>query len=144
MDTPEHLYAEVLAKTGPKLILIDNDEDDQEIFVMALEKLGKPVDVRMFSGGTEALAFLRKENFIPSFIFIDMNMPLMSGKECLGEIRKISALNNATIFIYSTAANPAAFDELIKLGAKDFLVKPSEFQGLIELLSKMIFPDGLA
>jgi CheY-like chemotaxis protein len=141
MDIPEHLSTEESAK---KLILIDNDEDDQEIFVMALEKLGKPVDFRIFSGGTDALAFLRKENFIPSFIFIDMNMPKMSGKECLREIRKISALNNATIFIYSTAAYPAALDELIKLGAKDFLVKPSEFQGLIELLSNMIFSDGQA
>jgi len=126
----------------PMLVLIDNDEDDQEIFSMALKRLQKPVLLKSFYSGQEALDFIRATETIPLWIFIDMNMPLMSGKECLVEIRKIASLNHTEVYIYSTAAGPGMPDEVFKLGAKDLLVKPVEFKNLVNLLSGILFPDS--
>ena len=43
----------------PMVVLIDNDEDDQEIFIMALKKLNKPVVLKSFYNGQDALDYLR-------------------------------------------------------------------------------------
>ena len=76
---------------------------------------------------------------IPLWIFVDMNMPLMSGKECLIEIRKITSLDESDVYIYSTAASPGMPDEVFNLGAKDFLLKPVEFKKLVNLLVRNIY-----
>jgi CheY-like chemotaxis protein len=119
----------------PIVMLVDNDEDDQEIFIMALKKLDKPMILKSFYNGQDAVEYLRTCEVTPSWIFIDMNMPLMSGKECLIEIRKMDSLATSDIYIYSTAASPGMPDELFDLGAKDFLLKPVEFKQLVLLLS---------
>jgi len=119
----------------PIVMLVDNDEDDQEIFIMALKKLDKPMILKSFYNGQDAVEYLRTCEITPSWIFIDMNMPLMSGKECLIEIRKMDSLAASDIYIYSTAASPGMPDELFELGAKDFLLKPVEFKQLVLLLS---------
>jgi CheY-like chemotaxis protein len=124
----------------PVVVLIDNDEDDQEIFIMALKKLNKPMLLKSFYSGQEALEYLRTTETIPLWIFVDMNMPLMSGKECLIEIRKIRSLAGSDVYIYSTAASPGMPDEVFNLGAKDFLLKPVEFKKLVNLLSGILFP----
>ena len=64
----------------PMLVLIDNDENDQEIFSLALKRLQKPVLLKSFYSGQDALDFIRTTETLPLWIFIDMNMPLMSGK----------------------------------------------------------------
>jgi CheY-like chemotaxis protein len=124
----------------PMVVLIDNDEDDQEIFIMALKKLNKPITLKSFYSGQDALDYLRTSGSIPVWIFVDMNMPLMSGKECLIEIRKINSLAESDVYIYSTAAIPGMPDEVFNLGAKDFLLKPVEFKKLVNLLSGILFP----
>lgn len=124
----------------PMVVLIDNDEDDQEIFIMALKKLNKPMMLKSFYNGQDALDYLHTSETIPLWIFVDMNMPLMSGKECLIEIRKITSLAETDVYIYSTAASPGMPDEVFNLGAKDFLLKPVEFKKLVNLLSEILFP----
>jgi len=129
-----------MVTSSPMVVLIDNDEDDQEIFIMALKKLNKPMMLKSFYNGQDALDYLRTSETIPLWIFVDMNMPLMSGKECLIEIRKISSLAESDVYIYSTAASPGMPDEVFNLGAKDFLLKPVEFKKLVNLLSVIFFP----
>lgn len=124
----------------PMVVLIDNDEDDQEIFIMALKKLNKPMMLKSFYSCHDALDYLRTCETIPLWIFVDMNMPLMSGKECLIEIRKITSLAKTDVYIYSTAVGPGMPDEVFNLGAKDFLLKPVEFKKLVKLLSVILFP----
>ena len=117
-------------------LLIDNDEDDQEIFAMALKEISPVISCTFMSSGIMALEKLKTDlSFLPSLIFIDLNMPLMDGEECLLEIKKLSHLEKVPIYIYSTAALPRLAVRMKELGAADFIVKPSSFKKLIELLS---------
>src|SRR3990170_3272258 len=116
--------------------LIDNDEDDQEIFNMALKEMDPSISCVVVNDGISAIEKLATDvSYMPSFIFIDMNMPLMDGKQCLQEIRKIPRLAEVPLYIYSTAANPYSIAEAKELGATDFIMKPSGFRQLVELLS---------
>lgn len=119
--------------------LIDNDEEDQEIFSMALQEIDAGISCICANDGVAAIKHLiENENFIPSFIFIDMNMPMMNGKQCLQEIKKIDRLKPIPLYIYSTTADPASIAHVKEMGATDFIIKPSSYKALIESLSALI------
>ena len=125
-------------------LLIDNDEDDQEIFILALQELDAAIECKAVTSGLAAIDKLSSDpSFIPSHIFIDMNMPLMDGRECLREIKKMDHLSGVPVYMYSTAANPSTIDEVRRLGAADFIVKPASFKALTERLAH-IFPSKKA
>ncbi|RZJ72151.1 response regulator [Flavobacterium sp.] len=121
-----------------RCLFIDDDVDDQEFFCDAATTIDPEILCTFASNGVEAIAKLKDDSFTPDFIFIDMNMPKMNGKETLEEIRKMERLNEVAVFIYSTAAAPRTTEEMMALGATDFLIKPSSVQGLQDLLGKIL------
>ncbi|MEI6948074.1 response regulator [Paraflavisolibacter sp. H34] len=119
--------------------LIENDEEDQEIFSLALQEVAPGSNLVVAENGVSALALLQADRaLLPSMIFIDMNMPLMNGKECLQELKKIGYLREVPVYIYSTTADPAAIAEVKALGAEDFFEKPSSYHQFTVLLAKLI------
>lgn len=120
-------------------LLIDNDEDDQEIFAMALQEINPSITCTVATDCIQAINILTTDlGYLPSFIFIDMNMPLMNGKQCLIEVKKITRLKEVPVYMYSTAANPASIQEVKGLGAQDFIVKPASFRELTNVLSSLL------
>ncbi|MEI9908304.1 MAG: response regulator [Bacteroidota bacterium] len=122
-----------------KCFLIDNDIEDQEIFLLALKKVSPSITCEFADDGPIAIKRFTSDNlFIPDIIFIDMNMPFMNGTECLQEIRKLNHLNAVPIYIYSTFGDPELMDQAKNLGAADFILKPSSFLVLKESLEKLL------
>jgi CheY-like chemotaxis protein len=115
--------------------LIDDDEDDQEIFTLALREADASIRCVTANDGVEALTRLTGDKtFIPDYIFLDLNMPLMNGKECLREIRKHTHLRDVPVIIFSTSSEPHEIEETRRLGANEFITKPP----LISSLSRQL------
>ena len=116
--------------------LVDDDLDDQEIFISALQEINESISCVTANNGVEAMEKLGSgETFIPDFIFLDLNMPMMDGKQCLMEIKKIPAISHIPVVIYTTSSNQEDMNEMNLLGVSYFLTKPSSFSSLINLLS---------
>lgn len=123
--------------------LIDNDEDDREIFCMALQEAAPDFECITASSGIEAIeSFSRDESFIPHCIFIDMNMPMMDGIECLQELKRLQHLQQVPVFMYSTSSDPKSVQRVNDLGAADFLVKPISYSGLVDMLTLLLQPHS--
>lgn len=121
------------------IFLIDDDSDDQEIFHHALEKANGETTCVFADDGIQALEKLKTDlEFKPDFIFIDMNMPRMNGQQCLAEIKKIERLQHVPVYMYSTSVNPESLEENKRLGAEDFIVKPSNIHELVEILRNIL------
>jgi CheY-like chemotaxis protein len=121
-----------------KCFLIDDDIDDQEIFMMALEDIDMDISCVTANNGVEALKKLNSDpSFIPDYIFLDINMPKMNGIECLSEIKKLRHLSGVTIMMFSTSSDPEIISASRKLGAVDFLVKPPGLKPLVQTLAKI-------
>lgn len=119
--------------------LIDNDTEDQEIFAMALQAVDEFISCIVADNGVLAIQKLQANPaYIPSLIFIDLNMPLMDGKKCLQEIKKMERLSQVPVYLYSTSADPHSIAEVKAMGAKDFIMKPAGYQQLIDLLSNIL------
>ena len=122
--------------------LIDDDDDDQEIFSMALNTIDENIKFVTASDGIEALDKLHIDKaFTPHFIFLDLNMVRMNGRECLREIKKIPRLNNIPVIIYSTSSEQKDITETILLGAADYIVKPPSISILTKRLEQVLRKD---
>lgn len=120
-------------------LLIDDDHDDSEMFQLAIERTQIPIDCIVANSAIQALKLLKDdEELIPDFIFVDLNMPLMNGRECIVELKQIGKLRNSTIIVYSTSSNKQEMKEMLELGASHFITKPSDIalleQALIDCL----------
>ena len=127
-----------IGKNLTHCFLIDDDEDDYEIFKMALNDIDPAIILHYAYNGFDALKKLNGEHhLVPDLIFIDWNMPKMNGRQCLEEIKKNERLRNIPVYIYSTSSDPKAIEETRKLGASDFIVKPSSISNLVNILARI-------
>jgi CheY-like chemotaxis protein len=119
--------------------LIDDDEDDQELFTLALKKVDPALTCVVADDCGEALQKLRQEEtFMPRYIFLDLNMPRMHGKQCLMELKKIARIEHIPIIIFTTSSEPKDILETKALGATDFLTKPPLISTLTNRLAKLL------
>jgi CheY-like chemotaxis protein len=84
-------------------MIVDDDHDDRFFFRNAVKAINGAYECREAQHGVEALEQLKIINPLPDFIFLDLNMPFMGGRECLCELKKDNALKHIPIVIYSTS-----------------------------------------
>jgi CheY-like chemotaxis protein len=124
--------------TNKTCLLIDDDEDDKEIFCLAMAEADPSMRCSIASNGPEALGILLDRSFTPDFIFLDLNMPLMNGKECLREIRRHEHLRHIPVVIFSTSSMQKDIQETKELGASSFITKPPLVSTLAQKLSEFL------
>jgi len=118
---------------------IDDDEDDRDFFCTAMIEIDDSIECLFAKNGVDAIDQLTKNtSIVPDHIFIDMNMPLMDGKQCLQTIKSIERLKDVPVYIYSTSGSPNLIDEVLASGAKDFLIKPSNMAELVAMLRQIV------
>lgn len=118
--------------------VIDDDQDDQEIFTLAAEKVDPAIQCTFAQDGVYAVdRFMRDPAFNPGSIFLDVNMPRMNGIECLEKLRALDRLKHVPIIMCSTSADPKIVAKVRELGANDFIVKPSSISEFSTLLAEV-------
>jgi CheY-like chemotaxis protein len=120
------------------LLLIDDDEDDQEIFLSAVRDISDVVRFTTFFSGIEALENLSQSAIRPDVIFLDLNMPVMNGQQFLVAIKKDPNLKDIPVIIFSTSSQPSAIQTVKELGAADFITKPGLFNELVNILRPLL------
>lgn len=75
------------------------------------------------------MSFLRN-NSLPDYIFIDLNMLCMSGHDCLVELKKNPTLSYIPVVIFFTSIDLIDKPETARLGTIDFITKPSKTSDL--------------
>lgn len=116
------------------VMIVDDDKDDRFFFRSAIRKNNPTFECLEAENGNDALRQLRNAKKLPDFIFLDLNMPKMDGKECLIELKKDKTLKNIPVIIYSTSQYKINTDLTKELGADYFLTKLSDIYSLPEEL----------
>ncbi|WP_297332565.1 response regulator [Flavobacterium sp.] len=121
------------------ILLADDDEDDRLFFKEAFDEVKVKHDITPFVNGVKLMDYLNNhDNPLPDMIFLDLNMPLKSGMECLREIRKDQRLKNLSVAIYSTSSSDQDIEETFVAGANVYIKKPNDFGDLKKVLSHVV------
>lgn len=124
---------------GKVVFIVDDDSDDREFFCEALHEIDANITCVCAGNGNEAIEMLNQPHTVlPDYIFMDLNMPRLSGKQCLALIKKMERYSNVPVIIFSTTRQFHEAEETKKLGATLFLTKPSSYTELKKNLSLIL------
>jgi CheY-like chemotaxis protein len=121
-----------------KILLIDDDAEDQEIFKTALSEVSEMLECITIADARQALHKLRQSELKAELIFLDLNMPIMTGLEFLAEIKRNKETQGIPVIMFSTTSNPATVKLTKEMGAADFITKPDRFDKLVIMLKSII------
>jgi CheY-like chemotaxis protein len=121
------------------ILLVDDDADDRMLFIESAREVDTNINCVATASGEEALSYLKNtEHSIPDFIFLDIRMPGLSGRQCLEEIKRDHRLKSAPVIVYTTSRNVRDSVELKMLGAAHFISKPTSPDDVYYLLSVVL------
>ena len=120
------------------ILLVDDDEDDQTLFVDALNQIDNSFRCDVANSGQEAMLSLRTKAPTPDIIFLDLNMPKMNGYECLAEIKSEAKFKHIPVVIYSTVTMQSENERTQLMEAEHFFTKPNDFSVLVKELSSIL------
>jgi CheY-like chemotaxis protein len=119
-------------------LLIEDDADDQQIFISALSEAFPRAKCWIAENCRQALDRMHKRLApIPDYIFMDWNLPAVNGMECILKIRD-SGINNASLFIISGSFPPASPEELLQMGIRSVVSKQNSIPDLVAELHHVI------
>jgi CheY-like chemotaxis protein len=114
-----------------RVFLIDDDEDDKLFFGIGLNEYDPTIEFLYDKDSEAALRRLfEKMQPLPDIVFLDWNMPKLSGRQILGAIRANGRYNNVPVIIFTTSSSSQDKDEAELLGASYFLSKPASLYEL--------------
>ena len=118
-----------------KFLLADDDADDTSLFCEALAEISSTIECQTAENGLELFELLSKpDRGKPDIIFLDINMPLMNGWDCLKKLKEDADLSNIPIIMYSTSSAKRDIEMAYSLGALFYLKKPENFRELSKIL----------
>ena len=123
-----------------RILLVDDDADDQIYFKDALEEVKGLVICEVANNGNEALRQIEIPP-PPDLIFLDLNMPIMNGYECLEVLKNESRFKHIPVVIFTTSKNTKDIERSKKMGASLYFTKPSDFKTLCSKLGQIIQLD---
>lgn len=125
---------------GRYVLLAEDDIDDQEFLVEALKELDPELQVHITDSGEKAIAYLQAvaPADLPSLIILDYNLPKINGQQILSFLKKEERYKEVTKLVWSTSNAPHYVQCCLDEGAKAYLVKPTDLNGIKKVAATML------
>ena len=128
--------------TKPVILYAEDDQDDFEGLKDALQQLSDTHTLVQAKNGTEVMAYLEKESeAMPGLIVLDLNMPVMDGKETLLWLKNSDRYNQIPTMVFTTSSR----DEDLRLCKSydcTFFRKPTLYRDLLHIVQIMLQMSG--
>ena len=127
------------ALTPIDILLVEDNPQDVEITMRALEKKQVKNRVIVARDGQEALDILLPSNgsngTLPGLILLDLNLPKVSGREVLERIKQEPNLKRIPVVVLTTSTRDEDVTRAYDLGVNTFITKPVRFENFIEVVA---------
>ena len=112
--------------------------DDSKTIRMIVKKAFKQYNCDLFEAenGVEGLAVAAKEK--PGLIILDITMPVMNGIEMLEKLKSEPELKDIPVIMLTAESGKDNVMQIVKMGVKDYMVKPFKGEDLIGRVEKII------
>jgi chemotaxis family two-component system response regulator Rcp1 len=125
-----------------EVLLVEDSLGDVRLTREAFKTAKVLVNMHVASDGTEAMAFLRREQGHadaprPDLILLDLNLPKKDGREVLEEIKQSPTLKSIPVVILTTSASDADILKSHMLHANCYITKPVDLKGFLNVVKSI-------
>lgn len=110
-----------------RILLVDDNPNDVELALTALQENTDRCDVLVAGSGAEALALLGNPGPLPDLILLDLNMPQMDGLAVLDAVRGGCRTRSVPVVILTTSNEVRDIRASYAHGASAYVIKPLDF-----------------
>src|SRR5215204_4121612 len=121
------------------VILADDDIDDIDIFKEAIASINGNIKLEVVKNGKELMSLLN--HMLPDLLFLDLEMPLKNGLECLVEIRGDEKLKDIPTIVFSSTTRQSNIQTAYEMGGHLFLVKSPVYNELTTAIKAVVSLD---
>ncbi len=128
----------------PAILLAEDNPNDVELTIEALERHRLANRVTVAHDGVEAMEYLRREGAFsnrepgdPAVVLLDIKMPRKDGLEVLREIRGDPALRRQPVVILTSSREEQDLITSYDLGINAYVVKPVDFSSFIDAVKEL-------
>ena len=119
------------------ILVTDDDPEDRDLIQETIREIDPSIECVTARTGEECIDLLNDLSFLPDLIFLDVNMPMMNGLDCLVILKQMDRLKHVPVVMLSTTLRYEDIEEFKKLGA-DHVKKPNTYQKLYDTLQRYI------
>ncbi len=121
------------------VLCVDDDPDDRELIRNAIFKVDPSYTVAHATNGKEALTYLVRamDTELPCLVILDINMPVMDGKQAVVEIKKHRKLDQVPIVVFSTSSHPSDLNFCQQYGV-ELVTKPADFKQITSEAERLL------
>ena len=127
-------------KKKEAILLVDDDPDDLFFLTEALQDIDdEHTYVEAYDGeaALEILKGMNKKGERPALIILDINMPILSGRELLTILKSHPVYNTIPVVVFTTSSNPFDRQHCQQYNV-DLITKPLSHKGLHGLAKHML------
>ncbi len=132
----------ILEEYSPKILVVEDNDLNLDLIQKIIRKLIPKADIQTAADGLVALQKLNE--FFPSLIFMDIQMPNMDGLTASQEIRKQPKFSGIPIVALTAGALYEERQKCFEVGMDYFLTKPIDIPGLHTVLLRYLNPNSTA
>jgi serine/threonine protein kinase len=135
------------AEPGLSVLIVDDDMDIARLVALYVKQAAPGAEISIASDAGQALEQFRKKR--PRLVFLDLNMPRMSGFELFTYLRGVHLVDASTVVAMSAGGSPTDVGLMLELGAQDFIPKGPELRGRVTRIVSVLAsgkekPSGVA
>jgi CheY-like chemotaxis protein len=132
--------------SGPcHFLAVENDPNEAFFLGRAFEKIAELASVHVCRNVAETREYLegagnysdRAAYPLPDAILSDLNMPLENGLDLLAWLKEQPGLSKIPVIIFSGASSHAEIEKVKRMGASEYIEKPSDYHSLVETIERI-------
>jgi two-component system response regulator len=123
----------------PRVLLIEDNDDDIELAQREFEKAGLKEDVRVIRDGAEALDHLMGVGTSTvQLVLLDLNLPRMNGLQILQRMRLNASTRQIPVVILTVSRKEPDLLQSFTIGISDYLIKPLDSERFKQIYKKYV------
>lgn len=125
-----------------EILLVEDNEDDVYLTRRAFKSASVPVNLHHVDNGAKCLAYLRREGEfadapVPDLVLLDINMPVMDGREVMAAINADPALRHLVIVVLTTSAEQSDIATMYQMRCNSYIAKPVDFEQFVKAVQQI-------
>ena len=126
-----------IRKGKPVILYVDDDEDDRMLLEDTFHMVVPDYKVETVQSGFEVMDYLKNNNnHLPCLLIVDLNMPIMTGKDVIHQLKTDSQYKDLQIVAFTTSSDPNDKADCARYGV-DMITKPLNLREFEKAASRL-------